>query len=168
MSNFNKSMICLSLIGCGSTSINYEITRQTIQCDTPRAINTTDNTLKDILIDAVDEWNTVANHLVLVISNSPDMIKVKVDGQYIDQERAGVTIWKSSNGCMKDTEVQISPFVNGIILQNVVRHEIGHVMGLGHRTNSIGLMVEEHPKTNNLIQIEPGTVMLVRTMYERK
>jgi len=162
-----RLIVLIVITSCGVQDIDYGILRQSIQCETPREIYVSDKRLVDLLKESVLEWNRAANHMVLIVTPTLDAIKVELGGEYLTNNRVGATIWTSNKGCMEDVEEQISPHLRDIQLINVLRHEIGHVMGLSDRLDDKGLMSKNHADTKQILTIMPGTRSLLKDMYHR-
>jgi len=140
-----------------------------------------DDNTKQLVRNAVEDWDILIDNLVVIENKDGDEADVEIDFPDIDEDAdgeeydfegsvaAGITRLSFDNeGFIDNVDVTLSGGIFGnqfqdSVLEQITRHEIGHVLGVGHANFDESLMFERTdsgtgPQTqcyiNNLISWE--------------
>lgn len=181
----NLIIINVFMVGCAS-SPPYFVHPKTgafaRQCDLPQFVGASPSVpprLRPMVRDSFLYWNEAVGKRFFVYTDDVDwefddkkyggVIVVSVDPSYKRSSAANTNIRWLGNGCMKDSFITVNPKsvdMTTDAFQTLMRHEVGHLLGLRHRDLFTELM---SPTTDTTFwkpqNASEEEIRLVRELY---
>lgn len=147
-------ILALLAVGCSHTPTGTAAVREGAPHES-FVVEGNEHLYVDTII-AIDEWNAVCPNVHLTVSQEPEADAVQVyvdptlDKQYAGEADADLDInWR---------DVRVQPSLVAMRRVDVLKHEIGHQLGLGHTPGTTGLM---SPKMNPDMAVTPALCAMI-------